>query len=186
MFEPKAYDLMTRHVLTENLPFDFNKKVYGSDDIVLVVIDDKSSERYRWPWKRDLYCKLFEYFYSHADEKVIIHDTIMGALDKDNPESDRRYFRTLKKFDNLITGFMLSISNWNDEKFGEAYDKNFVKYSANVVSKINLYPIFRSTIAMPMPYLESIKHLGSVMLAPGFINGNVSSYAIDEISRNHS
>lgn len=186
MVEPKAYDVMTRNVLAEKLPFDNNKKVYGSDNVVLVVIDEKTSEKYRWPWKRDLYCKLFDYFYSYTDEKVIIHDTIMGALDRDNPESDRRYFRTLKKFDNLITGFMPSTSKWNDEKFGEAYDKNFTKYSANVIAKTDLYPIFKSTLVMPMPYLDTIKHLGSVMLIPGFINGNISNYALDEISRNHS
>lgn len=186
MVEPKAYDVMTRNVLAEKLPFDNNKKVYGSDDVVLVVIDEKTSEKYRWPWKRDLYCKLFDYFYSYTDEKVIIHDTIMGALDRDNPDSDRRYFRTLKKFDNLITGFMPSTSKWNDEKFGEAYDKNFTKYRANVIAKTDLYPIFNSTLVMPMPYLDTIKHLGSVMLIPGFINGNISNYALDEISRNHS
>ena len=186
MVEPKAYDVMTRNVLAEKLPFDNNKKVYGSDNVVLVVIDEKTSEKYRWPWKRDLYCKLFDYFYSYTDEKVIIHDTIMGALDRDNPDSDRRYFRTLKKFDNLITGFMPSTSKWNDEKFGEAYDKNFTKYSANVIAKTDLYPIFKSTLVMPMPYLDTIKHLGSVMLIPGFINGNISNYALDEISRNHS
>ena len=184
--EPKAYDLMTRNILTEKLPFDMNKRVHGNDNIVLVVIDEKTSETYRWPWKRDLYCKLFDYFYYYAEEKVIIHDTIMGALDKDNPESDKRYFRTLSKFNNLITGFMPSIQKWNDENFGATYDKNFTKYRANVVAKTDLYPIFNSTLVMPMPYLDSIKHLGSVMLIPGFINGNISNFALDEISRNHS
>mgnify|MGYP003289131661 CR=1 FL=1 len=81
---------------------------------------------------------------------------------------------------------MPSTSKWSDKKFGEAYDKNFTKYSANVVAKTNLYPIFKSTLVMPMPYLDTIKHLGSVMLIPGFINGNISNYALDEISRNHS
>ena len=36
--EPKAYDYMVKHVLTERLPFDDTKNVYGHDDIVLVVI----------------------------------------------------------------------------------------------------------------------------------------------------
>ena len=186
MIEPKAYDVMTRSVLTEKLPFDFNKKIYGSDDIVLVIIDEKTSEKYRWPWRRELYCKLFEYFNQYANEKVIIHDTIMGALDRENPESDKKYFNTLSKFDNLITGFMPSTSEWSDENFGKKYDKNFLKYRANVTSKINLYPIFNSTIAMPDVYLNSIKHLGSVLLVPGFINGNIKHYALDDISRNHS
>ena len=40
--EPKAYDFMTKHFLTEKLPFDNLKKVNGSDDILLVVIDTKT------------------------------------------------------------------------------------------------------------------------------------------------
>ena len=184
--EPRAYDIMTKYVLIEKLPFDHNKKVHGSDDIVLVVIDQKSSEKYRWPWKRELYCNLFNYFYYYAKEKVIVHDTIMGALDRDNPESDRRYFRTLKKFDNLITGFMPSTSKWNDEKFGEAFDKNFVKYSVNATSKVDLYPTFKSIVVMPKEYMDSVEHLGSVLIPPGFINGNISKYALDEVTRNHS
>ena len=55
--EPKTYDFMMKHVVTERLPFDTVKNVYGHDDIVLVTIDSSSLEKYRWPWKRDLYCK---------------------------------------------------------------------------------------------------------------------------------
>ena len=62
--EPKAYDFMISHVLTEKVPFDKNKQTYGSDDVVLVVIDKKTIEKYRWPWRRDLYCKIYEYFKS--------------------------------------------------------------------------------------------------------------------------
>ena len=68
--EAKAYDFMIKHFSTQKLPFDNHKKVYGSDDIVLIVVDAKTVEKYRWPWKRDLYCKLFDYFYSYTDEKV--------------------------------------------------------------------------------------------------------------------
>ena len=37
--EPKAYDFLTKHIMVQKLPFDVNKKIYGSDDIVLVIID---------------------------------------------------------------------------------------------------------------------------------------------------
>jgi hypothetical protein len=36
---------MTKHALTEKLPFDINKKTYGSDDIVIVVVDAKTVEK---------------------------------------------------------------------------------------------------------------------------------------------
>ena len=36
--EPKAYDFFTKHIMVQKLPFDVKKKVYGNDDIVLIVI----------------------------------------------------------------------------------------------------------------------------------------------------
>ena len=59
--EPKAYDFMTKHFLTKKVPFDTKKQIYGSNDIVLVVIDAKTVEKYRWPWKREAYCPIFNY-----------------------------------------------------------------------------------------------------------------------------
>ena len=88
--EPKAYDFMTKHVLTQTLPFDNFKKVHGSDDIVLVVIDAKTVEKYRWPWKREVNCKIFEYF-KYSQPKLIIYDAILATLDKDNPNSDKTF-----------------------------------------------------------------------------------------------
>ena len=58
--EPKGYDFMVKHALTEKLPFH-NKQVYGSDDIVLVVIDAKAAERCEnVPWRQ---CSRFPELY---------------------------------------------------------------------------------------------------------------------------
>ena len=35
--------------------------VKASDDVVLVVVDDKSVDKINWPWKRDLFADIFEY-----------------------------------------------------------------------------------------------------------------------------
>ena len=59
--EPKAYDFMTKNILVNKLPFDNHKQVYGKDNVVLIVIDEKSTEKYRWPWKREQYCKILNY-----------------------------------------------------------------------------------------------------------------------------
>ena len=184
--EPKAYDFMTKHVLIKKLPFDKYKRNQGSDDVVLVVIDSKTVEKYRWPWKREVNCKIFEYFSKYAKEKVVVHDSILVTLDKDNPESDRKYFNTLNKFDNLVVGFMPIITSWNDLKDGENYDKNFTKYQIEVVDKTSRSPIlYESLMKFPNPYLQVIKHAGSVSMLPGAINGKLSKYTMDEIYRNH-
>lgn len=184
--EPKAYDFMTKHVLTQKLPFDNFKKVYGSDDIVLVVIDAKTVEKYRWPWKREVNCKIFEYF-KYSQPKLIIYDAILATLDKDNPNSDKAFFKTLSSFDNLITGFMPAITPWENPKEGELYDKAFAsKYSVPVEDKSSSRPIlFESMMKFPKPYFDVIKNTGSVSMFPGFINGNLSAWGMDEIYRNH-
>lgn len=185
--EPKAYDFMTKHILTNKIPFDNHKKIYGNEDIVLVVIDSKTVEKYRWPWKREVNCKIFEYLHNYADAKLIIHDSVLVSLDEDYPESDKNLFKTLSKIDNLIVGFMPKISPWKDKDFGEKYDKAFEeKFGVKVIdksSKTNL--LYESFMSMPKEYFASVKNAGSVAMFPGAINANPASYATDEIYRNH-
>ena len=184
--EPKAYDYMVKHVLTEKLPFG-TKQVHGSEDIILVMIDEKTAEKYRWPWKREMNCKLFEYFNKYAHPKVVVHDSILASLDKDNPESDRKFFNTVDKFDNLVSGFMPSLQGWEDENLGAEYDRDFAqKFSLQVQNKTTSIPdLYWSLMTFPKPYFDVIKYTGSVSMFPGFIDGNLSSYAMDEIYRTH-
>ena len=184
--EPKAYDFLTKHVMAQKLPFDINKKVHGSDDIVLIVIDDKTVTKYRWPWKRDLNCKIFDYLSSYAKPKLVIYDAIVATLDMDNPNSDRRFFYSLKRFNNLIVGFMPRISPWREAKSGENYDKAFAKkFSIKVKDNSKQVPaLYESMMTFPKPYFDSVKNVGSVSMLPGFLEGNLSTYSVDEIYRN--
>ena len=184
--EPKAYDFMTKHFLTQKLPFDNHKKTYGSDDIVLVVIDAKTVEKYRWPWKRDQYCKVFEYF-RFAKPKLLVYDAIITTLDKENPASDQKFFRTVNKFDNLIVGFMPRFAKWENPEYGKKIDENFAKkFGLNVIDKSTKTPdLYNSMMTFPRAYFNVVKHIGSVSILPGFINGNISNWAVDEIYRNH-
>ena len=185
--EPKAYDFMTKHALVKKLPFDINKKTYGSDDVVIVVVDAKTVEKYRWPWKRHTYCDIFNYFLNYADEKLIAYDAIISSMDKEDPNSDYIFFNTIKKFDNLIVGFIPRFAQWEDKKAGEIIDKNFKnKFGLQVEDKSTKTPdLYNSIISFPKPYYDAVKNIGSVSILPGFINGKLSNWAIDEIYRNH-
>lgn len=177
---------MVKHALTEKLPFDNNKKVYGSRDIVLVVIDSKTVDKYRWPWKRELNCKIYDYFTKYAHPDIVVHDSIIATLDNDNPESDRKFFNSASKLDNLVVGFMPSVMGWENKDFGQIYDNAFQKFSIKAVDKTSsINNFYSSVMPFPKPYFDSVKHAGSVSMLPGFINGNLSSYAIDEVFRNH-
>lgn len=185
--EAKAYDYMLKHFTTSKLPFDNYKQVYGSDDIVLVMIDSKTVEKYRWPWKRETNCKLFEYLLNYTDSKIVVHDSILATLDKDNPDSDKKFFKTLNKFDNLVEGFMPVLKTWDNTEKGNKYDKLFgEKFSIKVTDKSSPAPdLYGSMMTFPEPYFNTIKYAGSVSMLPGFINGNLSSWSMDEIYRNH-
>ncbi len=184
--EAKAYDYMIKHITTMKLPFDKHKQVYGSDDIVLVMIDSRTVEKYRWPWKRETNCKLFEYLHN-TDAKAVVHDSILATLDYDNIESDRKFFNTISKFDNLVEGFMPVIKNWDNSERGKVYDRRFgEKFSINVTDKSSSSPdLYGSVMTFPKPYFDAVKYAGSVSMLPGFINGNLASWSMDEIYRNH-
>ena len=108
--EPKVYDFMVKTVLTNKLPFDINKKTYGGDNIVLIVTDGKTVDKYRWPWKRDLNNKLLAYFNEYASPTMIADDAILTTLDIDAPDADRRFFNYLKSNKTvIITIFYLLI-----------------------------------------------------------------------------
>lgn len=185
--EPKVYDFMIRNVLTEKLPFDKHKKTYGSGDIVLIVIDEKTNEKYRWPWKRELNCKIFEYLHNYAKPKVIVHDANFASLDLEYPESDKNYFNSIKKCDNLVAGFIPRLEDWDDEKNGSNYDKKFInKFKIEAKNnQTNSPEIFRSLMKYPEPYFNVIKHTGFVTLFPGWISGNLASRFNDGIQRNY-
>ena len=51
-FEPKVYNFMVQN---------FSAIKTGDENIAVIVIDDKSIERHRWPWSRELYAEIFEY-----------------------------------------------------------------------------------------------------------------------------
>ena len=185
--EPRAYDFMVKNVLTEKLPFDNKKQIFGSGDIVLVVVDDKSAQRYRWPWKRDLYCKIFGYFKDYSAPKVVVHDANILNLDKDSPDADKKFFALLNRFDNLVEGFMPAVKPWENPELGLAYDKAFTqKYGVRAVNKISKPAYLYSSLMMfPKPYFDIVKHAGAVSMLPGFIDGNITPYALDEVYRTH-
>ena len=184
--EPKAYDFMTKRFTVEKLPFDKYKKVHGSDDIVLVVIDAKTTEKYRWPWKREAYCKIFEYLH-YAKAKVVVYDAVITSSDIENPESDRKFFRTVKKMKNLIVGFVPSFRQWENAEQGKIYDKDYAKkFGIKVVDKSTKTPDFyHSFLPYPKLYFDAVTNIGSVLSYPGPISGNISNWGIDEICRNH-
>ena len=183
--EPKTYDFMMRHIVTEHLPFDNTKNIYGHDDVVLVIIDDKSIEKYRWPWKRDLYIKVLKYFQEYANPKVVVYDSIFTTLDYENSQADKRYFETLKNFDNLVEGVMFNTADYSDIQKGEEFDSLFTKKFGIKNIEVNTYLpyLYRSVLISPIEFINSVKNMGAITIVPGFLDGYLSIFFGDEVYR---
>lgn len=184
--ESKAYDFMIKNFTTKKFLFDKKKNIHGSDDILLIVIDAKTVEKYRWPWKREKYSILYE-FLNLANAKIIIHDALITTLDSQYPNSDKKYFKSVNKLKNLIVGFMPRPHKWENPKEGEVFETKFAKkFGLKVTDNTKMNTIlYNSMLSMPDDYFNVIHNIGSVTIFPGFINGNISKWGIDEIYRNH-
>lgn len=156
IFEPNAYNFMIKN---------FSARQTGSDDIVVIVIDDKSIAYHRWPWKRELYADIFEYLHEYGKPKLIGYDAIVSTLDAENPNSDKKFFSTLNKIDNLVVGFSPLVEKYPAEVNGELYSTEFSKkFGINVDDKRkNAYiSKYQSFSMFPTPYFNAVKHSGSV------------------------
>ena len=180
--EPKAYDFMIKNVSVEKFSFDNAKNIYGNDDVVLVIIDDKSVEKYLWPWKRDLHAKVLKYFEEYSQPKILVYDAVFTTLDNNSPEADKKYFSTLKNFDNIVEGVMLSNAPYDNSVRGDDFDEIFVKKYAlkNIEVKTYLPQLYKSMLTSPQEYIDSVQNLGSITVVPGFFDGFFSIYFGDD------
>lgn len=153
-FEPKAFNFMVKN---------FTAVKTGSNDIVIIVIDDKSIGKYRWPWKRNLYCKVFNYLNEYAKPAVIVNDSVFATPDSENPESDIAYFNSIKNINNLVVGFDFLPNK--EEMINKNYDKKFYKKFGLNIEDNRLWGrdnSYHALLPFPEPYFNSVKMAGSV------------------------
>lgn len=161
-FEPRVYNFMVKNFVA------YNK---GSDGIVLVVIDENSISRHRWPWSREKYAKIFNYLGNYTSAKMIGFDAVLTT--NDNPIKDKQFFDTVKNIDNFIGGFRPMNGMYADENIGKVYDKKFQeKYSIpiEVKTKAPKFEIFRSLSMYPEGYFKSLEKNGSVWVLPNQVD----------------
>lgn len=175
LWENSFYDLMMRIVPSTTT---------GSEEIALIVIDDKSVKAHRWPWKRSLYGDILTYFNNYTNVKAITFDTILNTLDSDNPQSDKNFFETVNKTPKFVGGFIATTANYNSTDNGEEYDKKFhAKYSVKIIDKRvknKQSGYFKSIRPYPEPYFNALKTTGAVNVALDF--DSIVRKSIDMVS----
>lgn len=163
--------------------------INGSKDVVLVIIDNKSLESYRWPWARALYGEITEYFNNYTNAKVVVFDSILNSLDKERPaSSDNFFFETVRKSKNFIGGYMAMTSEYEDENAGSEYDDAFhKKFSADISDKRtrdnSRESTYTSLTMYPHGYFDALKFAGAVNLDLNAVDG-VLRASTDLISYN--
>ncbi|MCQ2788765.1 MAG: adenylate/guanylate cyclase domain-containing protein [bacterium] len=160
-WEQKAYNFMVQA---------FSAYKVGSDEIVLVVIDDKSLAKFRWPWKRELYSEVFD-FINKSNSKVIGFDAIIATPDLENPKSDANFYKTLSETNNIVIGFVPLFSKYDNLNSGKKYDEDFKKKFAIEIddkSQSKLPTFYNSLSEFPVDCFKNTKMTGSVLTTPDY------------------
>ncbi len=120
----KSYNLMSRIVSnSRQVP----------DDIALIIIDDKSiiGDIARWPWRRELYLEIFDYFETYTKAKLVGYDAIVTMPDVEHSKSDKKFFSQIKNFKKLTAGV-----SYSDKDFAKDIDKE--EYNSLLKLKSNI------------------------------------------------
>ena len=141
----------------------------GSEDIVIIAIDDKSISYHRWPWPREYYGKIIDYLNTYSKTKGIAFDALIQSSDKDNPESDKKFLDAVNRTKNLVVGFQAITKPAFDNERNKNYNKKFYnKFHINTVSSTNFYDpvVYPSISEYPDEYFNAVKNNGSVNVIP--------------------
>lgn len=147
-----------------------------SNNIVEVVVDETSMREYKWPWARDLYTEILDYFHSYAKPKVVGFDMIVSSFDSSKPE-DIRFAKQISKMENFVYGFVPETrDNPSDNDFLDSFNKN---HSLNLSTKLgNLPTHYNSFVNPPQLLYDSVNNFGSLMLE----GANGSGYMFSTVS----
>lgn len=160
LIEPNVYNFMIKKFVATKA---------GSEDVVEIVIDDKSMALHRLPWPRMYYGKILNFLNEYSKTKVIGFDGIITSPDVTNPKSDEYFYDAVKNCDNLVVGFtpLLALpESQNDRDYLKSFSN---KFGINAIEDVSLYSYysvnFKNLSQYPKAYFNTVKHAGSVYVS---------------------
>lgn len=160
LVEPNVYNFMVKK---------FVATTSGSEDVVEIIIDDKSIALHRLPWPRMYYGKILNFLNEYSKTKVIGFDGIITSPDVTNPKSDEYFYDAVKNCDNLVVGFtpLLALpESQNDRDYLKSFSN---KFGINAIEDVSLYSYysvnFKNLSQYPKVYFNTVKHAGSVYVS---------------------
>ena len=136
----------------------------ADDNTILVIIDDKSIEKIRFPWKRSLYADMFDFLQNTANAKLILFDALVVSPDDNNPQADINFIKRIRNFDRLISGFDIhtSAADSLSETYMPLFDSKFYDIKIKSSPKANQIKSHAGVTNFLIPYLKNIQALGSI------------------------
>lgn len=164
-FSLKYVDTKLNDKFIKALTFIKNEK--SSDNVVLVVIDNKSVSKIKWPWTKDLYSDIFDFLQDKAKAKVIVFDNLIIFPDTYNIEKDKEFYSRLKNRPTLINNYVLLKSALSGEILPDEYldifdSKNKIKIEDRRLNKKTTG--YKAVIKIPKEYLFSVTNLAAAIL----------------------
>ena len=142
-----------------------NKK--ASDNVVLVVIDDKSIDKIKWPWNRHIYSDIFDYLEFICKAKAIVFHNLVIFPDTYNPKSDNYFYKNLTLHNNLINSYILLNSNLTGDVLPSEYLEEFENKShINILDKRvkKNSTFYKGVIKLPKDFLKNVNILASSII----------------------
>ena len=133
-----------------------------SSDILEVIIDDESNQKYTIPSDKSKIADLLDFFYTYTEEKVIGFDFTPNSFNDDITSSEKKLISQISKMDNMVSAFVPEIDESNsDEKLLIEFSK---KHALNVDNKFSpLEAYYTGIVSQSSKLRNSTHHYGSVL-----------------------
>ncbi len=142
-------------------------KNYSSDNVVLIAVDDVSTDKIKWPWSRDLFADIFNYLENFAGAKAIVFQNLVIFPDSYNPDKDYLFYKDIKNKKNLINSFIFVNSNAAGDVLPSDYIPIFdSKIKLNIIDKRTKFQNtkYKAVINLPREFLYNVNNLASSIL----------------------
>jgi len=162
---------------------------YGNSDTVIVAIDDKSIDTVRWPWKREMFATVLDYFNEYTDIKAIGLDAVIKGNDTQNPQSDEKFYKSISKIsDKFVGAFVPSMQEYPANINGPVYEAYFKeRFGINIEDKRTkkYVPIYNTMAIFPAEYFYATKNAGSSANGMHGVNKTfIKTYSLVNIHNN--
>ena len=137
-----------------------------SDDIVEVIVDNNTNEKYGWTSdvNNEITADLLDYFYSYSRPKVVGIDVNFVSFKDSMVSSSKRFVSQISKMDNLVSSFVPeSLNDDSDAILLKSFKQN---HSLNVKfkTKIPKETEYNGVVSSSDILRNSTKNYGSVLV----------------------